>query len=672
MTVPMSPVSPIIPVGPISPIGMGPGPIVPVNPPGASPGPIVGGGLGNGGIGGIQPVTGPVTGGIGIFGGGVLKTGAGSRSPVGTGRMGASGKAGGSFGGRASVQYPTAGGISASAQLSLVSTTGNAANPTFHYRMTLTDTGTTTVGSFWFAWDPSEADFLPTTPLSEGSPAGWRATVTGPISASDGTAIEWVAQSPGAFLQPGESVTGFDFTSHDTLAQLAGNSPHHPGNPTMTSFVYMTGPELDPGFQFVVSEAPTTPQKTGTSTTLRSSGSPAQTGTEVTFTAQVTPASGSTAPTGNVVFSENGNPIGVGALQADGTATFTTHALAAGQHILVATYGGDDNFTGSNSGQFNETITTPVVSGAATHLAFAQQPPLTVIAGHALAPMVVNLLNASGQIDTTNNSNVTIVISNGATLRGTLTVAAVHGVATFTGLSATKAGSFTLGATDGTLAAAHSRALTVSADAASAQLVLVSRPAASVVVGKALAPAVVVREQDQFGNVITSDHSKVTASVASGPGRIAGNVTATLNNGSAMLTGLSLTTAGNDTLQVTDTSLAVKTPVKFNETVTRGTSSVQVISATGQAHQSIVTAAIHSNAPATVPFTGTATLVESGGQALGSSAVSANGGVRFTLNGLATGTHMVTIHYAGDVNHEATVSAAFALHVNAAVVMKMA
>src|SRR5258706_13895128 len=55
---------------------------------------------------------------------------------------------------------------SASAQLALLSTTGTPANPVFNYELTLTNTGTTNLGTFWLAWVPG-ADLLPMTPTAE-------------------------------------------------------------------------------------------------------------------------------------------------------------------------------------------------------------------------------------------------------------------------------------------------------------------------------------------------------------------------------------------------------------------------------------------------------------------------------------------------------------------------
>jgi len=58
---------------------------------------------------------------------------------------------------------------------------------------------------------------------------------------------------------------------------------------------------------------------------------------------------GKGVPTGTVTFTDNGTPIGTVALDAYGRATFSTTALPAGAHTIVATYSGDPNHTLSDS-----------------------------------------------------------------------------------------------------------------------------------------------------------------------------------------------------------------------------------------------------------------------------------------------------------------------------------
>src|ERR1700753_1111245 len=48
---------------------------------------------------------------------------------------------------------------------------------TYHYKITLNNTGTTNVGTFWFAWVPGE-DFMPTSPTNISSPPSWTSQIT--------------------------------------------------------------------------------------------------------------------------------------------------------------------------------------------------------------------------------------------------------------------------------------------------------------------------------------------------------------------------------------------------------------------------------------------------------------------------------------------------------------
>ncbi len=141
-----------------------------------------------------------------------------------------------------------AAGISATATLTDTPTSSGA----YNYTLNLTNTGTTTIGTFWFAWIPG-AGFLPTVPSSVSSPAGWTE-----VSTNAGHALQWTTTS--SLLAPGQSLTGFDFTSTNTPAQLLATYPGTAtgvgaGDPDLTSFVYIGAPLGDPGSQFVVTEA---------------------------------------------------------------------------------------------------------------------------------------------------------------------------------------------------------------------------------------------------------------------------------------------------------------------------------------------------------------------------------------------------------------------------------
>jgi hypothetical protein len=139
--------------------------------------------------------------------------------------------------------------ISASADIS----TSQSSAP-FNYNITLHNTGTTNIGSFWFAWNPTGYNFLPTQPLSVTAPANWSYTVTNLYAGYDGYGLEFVDH--GAAISPGSSLTGFQFTSNDTLTQIKGASPWYTQPPVTTSYVYIGAPEGDPGALVSVTVVP--------------------------------------------------------------------------------------------------------------------------------------------------------------------------------------------------------------------------------------------------------------------------------------------------------------------------------------------------------------------------------------------------------------------------------
>src|SRR5262249_44152086 len=98
---------------------------------------------------------------------------------------------------------------------------------------------------------------------------------------------------------------------------------------------------------------PQTVSANSSTTTLASSVNPSAFGAAVTFTATVSGA-GAT-PSGTVTFKDGGNAIGSGSLDGSGHATLTTSQLAAGNHAISATYGGDATHATSISPTLTQT-----------------------------------------------------------------------------------------------------------------------------------------------------------------------------------------------------------------------------------------------------------------------------------------------------------------------------
>ena len=210
--------------------------------------------------------------------------------------------------------------------------------------------------------------------------------------------------------------------------------------------------------------------------------------------------------------------------------------------------------------------------GAASKLVFSTQPSNTT-AGASITPAVqVSVEDANNNVVTTNTSNVTIALGTNpgsGTLGGTLTAAAVNGVATFSNLSINKAGTgYTLTAADGSLSRGHVRARSTSrrrrpASWSSPPSRAARRRAASIT------PAVQVSVEDANGNVVTTDTSSVTIALGTNPGNgtLGGTLTVAAVNGVATFSNLSINKTGTGyTLTAADGSLSGATPAAFNIT----------------------------------------------------------------------------------------------------------
>jgi len=118
----------------------------------------------------------------------------------------------------------------------------------YDYTLTLKDTGSTTVGSLWYAWVPGTF-YLPHTPNSVSPAANWNDSIVG---FGNGSSIQFTAGSAANDLTPGQSVS-FGFVSQDSPATLQGNFN---GGPTGTSVAYANNSLGGSSFTFVVQSVP--------------------------------------------------------------------------------------------------------------------------------------------------------------------------------------------------------------------------------------------------------------------------------------------------------------------------------------------------------------------------------------------------------------------------------
>jgi hypothetical protein len=257
-------------------------------------------------------------------------------------------------------------------------------------------------------------------------------------------------------------------------------------------------------------------------------------------------------------------PVTVNAVSGVATfATLSVDSVGSGYTLSAISTG----LSGATSAAF------AVVPAPPVRLGFAVQPANTVT-GAAITPAVkVMVQDSLGNVVTSSTASVTVALGSGsgtagAHLRGTVTVAAVNGVATFSTLSVDSVGSgYTLAATAVGLLGATSTALTVVA-APPARLGF-AVPPANAVAGAAITPAVKVVVQDSLGNVVTSSTASLTLALSGGAGtagaRLRGTTTVSAVSGVATFATLSVDSAGTGyRLAATAAGLTGATSGAFN------------------------------------------------------------------------------------------------------------
>src|SRR5207302_88478 len=185
-------------------------------------------------------------------------------------------------------------------------------------------------------------------------------------------------------------------------------------------------------------------------------------------------------------------------------------------------------------------------AATATQLVSSVQPSTTP-AAPSISPAVAGPApDASRFPSTALSRSITVAIRTNpstGTLSGTKTVAAVAGVATFSGLSIDKAGTgYALtGAGEGSTTSA---AVNITAGTAT-QLVFSVQPT-NAVAGAAITPAVQVTAQDASGNTATGFTGNITVAIGTNPstGTLSGTKTVAAVAGVATFSGLSIDKAG--------------------------------------------------------------------------------------------------------------------------------
>ena len=370
-------------------------------------------------------------------------------------------------------------------------------------------------------------------------------------------------------------------------------------------------------------------------TCVATSANPSIYGQTVNFlvTVQVVPP-GVGTPQGMVTLKDGAAVIGTVALDGSGQAAFSTDALSAGNHNIVAEYAGNANFQGSDNAASvliqvvrvaNSTVT---LSTTGTPSVFGQSVTITA----ALSPT-----GATG----------TVTFMDGNTVLGTALIAA--GEATFT----------TTGFAVGShiLTAIYAGDVNCRASTSTPFTQVVNRAATTTTVDVSANPTV-------YGETVTFT---ITVTVnGPGAGTAAGTVTikdgvATL--GTALLNGLGQATFSTDTLGAGAHTITVvyegnanfstSTSSAFVQTVNPGPTTITL---TSSKNPSALGDSVTFTATLPAGATGTVTFLD-GVVTLGTGNIDAAGNATFSTAGLALGSHPITAVYAGDANYGGSTSA---------------
>jgi len=278
-------------------------------------------------------------------------------------------------------------------------------------------------------------------------------------------------------------------------------------------------------------------------------------------------------PSGGLIFDSAGDLYGTTSAGGAGNNDGTIFQLPASAHAVTTLYsfaGADGanprstllaDATGtlfgttqaggwSNEGTVFKLADTGFVTP--TKLVFSQAPA-NVIAGQTIAPAVAVSEEDINGNPLAGTSSVTLTIGGtaGTTLGGTLTEPLVNGVATFSDLSISAIGGYTLIASDAT----DSPAISGIISATSPAKLVFTQPPVEALAGATITPPIAVSEEDLSGNVLTAGNSSVTLAVGGDAGAtLGGTLTEPLVNGVATFSNLVINAAGNYTLTATDGS----------------------------------------------------------------------------------------------------------------------
>ncbi len=234
-------------------------------------------------------------------------------------------------------------------------------------------------------------------------------------------------------------------------------------------------------------------------------------------------------------------------------------------------------FLSSSQSAVAKSTLTIIPAPQASMLAFVQQPT-TVQVGATISPAVqVAVEDSSGNPFTPAANPVTLALMGGSGLAGTLTVVPVNGIATFSDLSVSSAGSgYTLIATSPGLGSATSNSFAITAIPPMPVKLAFSQQPTNSLTASPISPAITVAIEDGNGNVITNASNPVTLALVSGTG-LGGTLTGTPKNGVVSFSNVTESAAGTYMLSADSAGLVSAMSGAFTVTapINNGTTIMQ-------------------------------------------------------------------------------------------------
>ncbi len=444
-------------------------------------------------------------------------------------------------------------------------------------------------------------------------PFGQPAAPTGTITFFDGTAPIGTVSPSGnqAYFE----YPGLNAGSHQVTAVYSGDS----------NFVSATSN--------AVSETVTQAQTTITLTSNVNTVSFVQ---QFALSATIQPQNTGTA-TGTVTFFDTTSSTSLGSSPlVNNVAQLALSKLTPGAHVVVASYQGDSNFTGSNS----PTYTENVIQASTTTSVVSSLNPISL--GQATT------FTATIQPGAGNTATGAVIFMDGSTPLGFATVSSNSASLAVSSLSV---GTHTI-------TAQYSGDANFSGSTSAAIPETVNQGSVNVTLGTSLNPAV-------YGQAIT-----LSASVQPVIGTIAATGTVTFQDGSTVL-GVAPVTSG--TAQFTISSLLggghLITGKYSGDSNYQGLTSFYIVQTVNPAATSTTVSSSQNPSPFNQTVTFTALLQPSfGGSATGNvtfydgatalgSGTPANNAAQLTVSSLSGGSHSISARYAGDSNTNASTSA---------------